>query len=601
MPVHKKVDVVTVGAGWTAAILAWKLTEAGYNVVSIEQGPWRWGNPDFAHNHDSLRYSVRKAMMHDISKESWTWRPNHKAPSLPMRKYGSFHPGKGVGGAAIHWSGMLWRFLPTDFKYRTHYTEKYGEDKLPEDNTIQDWPVTYEELEPYFNAFEVDIGASGQAGNLNGQIIPGGNPFEGPRSQPYPLPPLVQLIPSQMFADAAAELGYHPFPQPAGILSQAYTDPFGNTRSGCLYCGFCTRFGCEVDAKSSPQTTHTPLALQTGRYQIRTNSKVTRINIGPDGLATSVTYIGPDGQEHDQPADVVVLSAYTLTNVRLLLLSRSKAHQGGVGNDQGWVGKNYTYQHWHSPVTGVFEGRRFNLYAGNTSTINVVYDFNADSFDHSKLNFVGGASIFSCVGEREPVTALGDLPISAGGASSETGQTPKPTGKNWGQEWKDALRNTWDSYVPITIQGESLPYEDQFLDLDPYYKDVSGLPLLRLTFDWHRNDYEMYRFIAAKCQEIMKQMKPSYMSSKPELEPYNIHTYQSTHCTGGAIMGGDPGNSVTNKYGQVWDTPNVFVTGAALYPQNAGANPTGTLAALAYMTGDAIRDRYFNDPNRIMS
>ncbi|HSL46720.1 MAG TPA: hypothetical protein VK897_25010, partial [Anaerolineales bacterium] len=114
--VHKKVDVVTVGAGWTSNILGWKLTEAGYHVVALEQGPDRHAYPDFAHNHDSLLYSVRKRLMAPIERESWTWRPSDRVPALPMRQFGGYHPGQGVGGSAIHWSGMLFRFLPSDFK-----------------------------------------------------------------------------------------------------------------------------------------------------------------------------------------------------------------------------------------------------------------------------------------------------------------------------------------------------------------------------------------------------------------------------------------------------------------------------------------------------
>src|SRR5699024_8161239 len=135
--------------------------------------------------------------------------------------------------------------------------------------TIQDWPITYDELEPYYDAFEYDIGASGQAGNLNGEIIPGGNPFEAPRSRPYPLPAHRISVHGQMFADVAEQLGYTPFPQPAGIISQAYEGPLGDKRAGCIYCGFCTRFGCEVDAKTSAVNVHIPAALRTGNYEIR--------------------------------------------------------------------------------------------------------------------------------------------------------------------------------------------------------------------------------------------------------------------------------------------------------------------------------------------
>lgn len=621
MTVFRKVDVVTVGAGWTAGILAWKLTAAGLRVVSLEQGPSRWATPDFEHNHDSLRYMIRKAMMVNLRKETWTWRPNPRSPALPLRQYGSFHPGQGIGGAGIHWAAQTWRFYPSDYQYRTHHIDRYGEAKLSAGNRIQDWPLTYEELEPHYTQAEHDIGIGGHDGNLNGEIIEGGNPFEGPRSKPYPLPPLEPSIPATMFSQACRELGYHPFRQPAAILSQAYQGLALQPRSGCLYCGFCTRYGCEVDAKASANCVHIPVAMATGRYEIRTQSKVLRVNIGRDGLATGVTYLDLlTGEEHIQPADIVILSAFTLENVRLMLLSRHRTHPNGIGNDRGLVGKNYTYQLIKSPVTGVFEGRRFNQYMGNSCLQEAMHDFNADNFDHRDLDFIGGASITCGGGERQPLTSTLSLPVmsttTSGSNGDEDGDGNQGTrkrppvsaevsslagsGTEWGQEWKENLRNNWDSYVPINIQGESLPYEDQFLDLDPNYRDAYGSPLLRITFDFHENDYNLYRFIAARCREIMEQMRPDRLYVTPELGPYDIYSYQSTHTTGGAIMGSDPGNSVTNKYGQVWDTPNVFVTGAALYPQNPGMNPTGPLFAHTYLAGDGIRDRYLREPGEII-
>jgi gluconate 2-dehydrogenase alpha chain len=600
MPTQKRVDVVTVGAGWAGGIFAQRLTEAGYNVVSIEQGPARWAQPDFEHNHDPLRYHVRHAMMVNLANETWTWRPNPKAPTLPMRQYGSFNPGKGVGGAGIHWAAQTWRFLPFDFRYRSHHIERYGEGKLPEGSLVQDWPVSYEELERFYDQFEYDIGVSGQVGNLNGRIMEGGNVFEGPRTRPYPLPPLAMMIHGEMYAKACRELGYHPFPQPAAITSQAYQDRFGNWRSGCLYCGFCTRYGCEVDAKASAVTTHLPAALRTGRYEIRPNSKVIRINVGADGLATGVTYIDAAGQEQEQPADVVILSAFTLTNVRLLLLSQNAQHPQGVGNDKGMVGQRYTYQLSQSPVSGVFEGRRFNQYMGNSSTIYVIYDFYGDNFDHSRENFIGGGRIMAGSGERDPQTSVGGMPVGVV-ANSRGSENSSSQSRNWGKGWKEDLRNNWDGVVAITFEGDILPYPDQYLDLDPVYKDNFGLPLLRLTFDFHENEKNLYHFIASRTQEIMQQMGPTRMNARLDLAPYNIHEYQSTHCTGGAIMGSDPSNSVTNKYGQVWDTPNVFVTGAALFPQNPGANPTGTMCALAYYASDALANYYFRNPNRLMA
>jgi gluconate 2-dehydrogenase alpha chain len=582
-----KVDVVTVGAGWTGGILAQQLTKAGYSVVSIEQGPLRTTNEDFFHDHDELRYQVRRDLMVDLSQETWTWRPSPKGTALPMRQYGSFNPGKGVGGAGIHWAAQHWRFYPSDFQYRTHHVEKYGEDRLPAGNRIQDWPITYDDLEPFYDAVDYDIGVSGKAGNLNGEQIEGGNVFEGPRSREYPLPPLTTSIAGDLFAKTAADMGYHPFPQPAAILSQPYKDLAGNDRGSCFYCGFCTRYGCEVGAKASALVTHIPAAMATGKYELRPDSYVYRIDVDDKGMATGVSYIDPAGRQQFQPADTVIVSAFPLMNVRLLLMSTSNAHASGIGNDNGLVGKNYTYQLGGGGSSGILSGKRLNQFMGNSCNAALIHDFNADNFDHSDLDFIGGGSVSVGGGERTPI--------------SSTGSVPTGTDRNWGADWKEALRSNWDSVIGIGIQGESLPYDDAYLDLDPTYRDRFGFPLLRLTFDWHENDYNLVRYLSPKLAEILTNMGVDNINTQKELNPYSIAPYQSTHNTGGAIMGTDPGNSVTNKYGQVWDTPNVFVTGATLFPQNPGMNPTGTVLALAYHTGDAMVNQYMKSPGELIS
>jgi gluconate 2-dehydrogenase alpha chain len=572
---HAEVDVVTMGAGWTAGILAQQLTAAGKEVVSIVRGPERWTDPDFQHNHDSLHYLQRKAMMLDISKETWTWRPDPRTPALPLRRLGSFHPGQGIGGAGVHWAAETWRFYPSDFRYRTHHIERYGERALPEGAQVHDWPISYEDLEPYYDRYEYDVGVSGDAGNVRGEIMTRGNPFEGARSRGYPLPPLAPSLAAMRFADAARGLDLHPFRQPSSILSEAYTDLSGRPRSGCLYCGFCTRYGCEVDAKASAVVSHIPMALETGRYEIRTGCTVKRVEVDDRGRAVGLVYADQSGREHLQPAAVIVLAGYTLNNVRMMLLSRSGSHPDGVGNDRGLVGANYTYQLVQTPVTMRFAGERFNQYMGNACVADALHDFEADNFDHTGLGFIGGASMTCGGGEREPLTSVGSLPMG--------------DGPNWGAPWKQALRE-WDSYFGIGIQGESLAYPEHRLDLDPRYNDVYGQPLLRITYDFRENDYRLYEYLAQRCAEIATAMNPTEMSVTDELEPYSIAPYQSTHNTGGAIMGDRPDNSVTDSYGRVWDTPNVFVTGATLYPQNPGMNPTETLCALAYRTADYLND-----------
>jgi gluconate 2-dehydrogenase alpha chain len=327
--------------------------------------------------------------------------------------------------------------------------------------------------------------------------------------------------------------------------------------------------------------------MATGKYEIRPLCYVYQINTDSDGNATGVSYIDASGRSQTQTADIVIVSAFTLTNVKLLLRSTSNVHASGIGNDGGLVGKNYTYQLGGGGSSGLFEGERLNQFMGNGGIQALIHDFNADNFDHSDLDFIGGASIGSGSGERNPISSVG----SVSGAN----------GERWGKEWKDSLRTNWDSLAGIGTQGESLPYEDQYLDLDPTYRDRFGFPLLRLTFDWHENDYNMIRYLSVKMREIMEHMGAKNIQTQEELQPYSIGPYQSTHTTGGAIMGSDPSNSVTNKYGQVWDTPNVFVTGAALFPQNPGMNPTGTVLALAYLAGDGIVNQYLKSPGDLIS
>lgn len=614
---NEHVDVVMIGAGWTASILAWKLASAGLRVRSVEQGEERWTATHFQHNHDGLRYIVRKALLVDLSIETWTWRPNDNVPALPLRMHGSFHPGQGTGGAGVHWSGQLFRYYPHHFRYRSHLVERYGENMLPEGSTLQDWPITWDEIEPHYAQFEIDAGVSGRAGNINGVALPGGNPFEGPRSTPYPLPPFESSVPAMMFRDAVDSLGYHPFPVPAGLLSEAYTGLSGTTRAGCLYCGYCTRHGCEVDAKSSPLTDHLPAALATGNYDILYKSRVTNILLDDDGRARGFRYIDLEtGEVHEQTADIVILSGYTLTNVRMLLLSRNSAHPEGVGNSHGKVGKQFTYHISRTPATGVFEGRRFNQFMGNYVTSQYIHDFNGDNFDHSDLGFIGGGPLYAGAGESDPLTSVQAMPYLndekwADYEESEPDMVVSPLLKTevadlagvdveWGQDWKDNLRQNWDAVVGISTMAEVMPYEANYMDLDPTYTDAWGEPLLRITFEFQENERKLYDYLVEKAGEIMEAMEPDSMSTDDELGDYEIASYQTTHCTGGAIMGDSPENSVTNKYGQVWDTPNLFVTGAALYPMNPGMDHTGTATALAYMTGDAIIDQYLGNEGELM-
>jgi gluconate 2-dehydrogenase alpha chain len=201
----KEVDVVIVGMGWTGGILAKELAETGLSVLALERGDFKTTADDYSlpNIRDELRYTIRQELMQNASRDTLSARNNPNQEALPMRRLGSFLPGEGVGGSAIHWSGGTWRWTDMDFKIRSMYEDRYGKKFIPEDMTIQDWGITYAELEPYYDKFEKTAGVSGKAGNLNGQTQAGGNPFEGSRKNEYPLPPLKTILSAKIFQDVA--------------------------------------------------------------------------------------------------------------------------------------------------------------------------------------------------------------------------------------------------------------------------------------------------------------------------------------------------------------------------------------------------------------
>ena len=580
-----KADVVIVGFGWTGSILAKELLDAGLNVVALERGGFRDTIPDFAPTHiqDELRYAVRMGIFEQPERETLTFRNSMDQLALPMRHLGSFRPGAGAGGAGVHWNGQMWRCLPTDLVLRSHYTERYGAKFIPHDMTIQDWGVTYDELEPCFDRFEYLLGVSGQAGNVEGRINPGGNPFEGPRKRGFPLPPLKRSMGTVLFDKAAKEAGFKPFPCPAANTSEPYKNSYGVQMGQCTFCGYCEWFGCGNYSKSSPQACVFPAVLGRSGFELRSNAEVTRVNVTPDGKhATGVTYVDVQGQEYEQPADLVLLCAFAQHNVHLLLLSKIGRPYDPETNS-GVVGRNYAYQITSS--VDVFTHELINPFMGAGALGQAIDEFNGDNFDHGPHGFVGGGYV-----------AL----WTTGGRPILQHQVPAGT-PTWGSQFKRALAENYLYSASVVTHGSVMSYRDSYLDLDPTYRDSYGNPMLRLTFDFHDNEHKMSKFLTDKAEDIAKAMKPRSHHRKDRKGHYSIVPYQTTHNTGGAAMGTDPRTSVVNRYLQSWDVPNVFVVGSSVFPQNHGYNPTGTVGALTYWAADAIRNQYLKKPGPLMS
>ncbi|MEB2629208.1 GMC family oxidoreductase [Peribacillus frigoritolerans] len=554
-----KVPVVVVGMGWAGGIIASELTKAGIKVVGLERGKER-DMSDYLMVHDELRFQHREELMQDLSKETITHRNNQKMRALPMRNYGTFIVGEGLGGAGSHWNGQTYRFLPYDFEIKSLTEKRYGKNKIKSDYPIQDWGITYDQIEPYYDTFEKMAGISGETVKLYGK-----------RSNPYPTGPMIKTPVLAEFEQAAKKLGYKPYMIPSANLSENYENPDGISRSACQYCAFCENFGCEYGAKADPVVTVIPVAKKTGNLDLRTYSNVIRIlNDGTE--ATGVIYVDTfTGEEFEQPAEVVVLASYVFNNVRLLLNSKL-----GIPYDpktrNGVIGKNYCYQVSSGYSSLYYNDREFNIYGGAGALGIEIAEFTGDNFDHSDVNFLHGAGIRT--------TQYGNRPIANNNSPIGT--------PSWGAEFKKQSIKYANSILQVKSQGASMPHIQNYLDLDPTYKDVYGMPLLRMTYDYTAQDRELVKYMAKVTRSIAKKMGPDHIDTVAEQADFNVNTDTNTHNTGGVIMGADPKNSAVNTYLQMWDAENVFVAGSSAFPHNSSFNPTGTLGAFSYRAAEGI-------------
>ena len=529
-------DFVVVGSGAAGGVIARELSQAGFTVLVFEQGP-RMESADF--EHDELKYQYLHGITNSPETSPQTFRSDPGKTAVRPDHANSLVYARIVGGSSNHFTANFWRFHEVDFHEHSLLGDIPGA-------ALADWPISYEELEPYYTKVEWEVGVSGLAGS---------SPFDPPRSKPYPMPPMPVKSSGVLMERGARKLGLHPFPAPLAIASQPYRG-----RAGCVHCGFCIGYGCEVRAKSSSLYTMIPEAEATGRCEVRSESYVFRVETDNRGRVTGVHYFDADKREHFQKARAVVLSANGAETPRLLLNSGGNRFPNGLANSSGMVGQHLMFNQG-AAVHAMFE-HELNEYK-SVQVTRVVHDFYKTD---PKRGFYGGGGIDARMGSVPAswaVAADGELPL-------------------WGEPLKQRLEGFTRSMV-CAGHTTSLPVATNSVSIDPNLKDAWGVPALRVTYKDHPDDLKIARFMQDRAAEIMEAADAVKVWRMPVTQRRG-----GVHLLGTCRMGNDPAKSVINKYHRTHDVPNLFLCDGSSFVTSGRGQPTMTIEALAFRAAHYI-------------
>jgi choline dehydrogenase-like flavoprotein len=551
-------DVCVVGSGAGAGPIIYELSKAGYQVVVLEKGPW-YRTGDFSKDEMvAIRRSVYTPNLKDEPQVIEDLNNNNqwKAKSTFDTGY-NFWNGNCVGGSSNFMSGYFARLKPTDFKLLSIYGEIKGAN-------IVDWPITYEELEPYYEKVERVVGVSGK-------IVP--HKFLEPRSTPnFPYPPLQENIISSWIDKAAAKHNIQTIPMPRAILSQKKGD-----RNACYYSNFCGSYGCTSDAKGSSRVALIHDALKTGNCSVIPNAKVFHLETDGNHKIVKAWYYDPDGQKQFVTATIFVVAAQAVETSRLLLMSKNKEYPNGLANTNGQVGKNLIFS-----AGGVGGG-----------------EFNLNEFDEKTAKELAKPGVFinrtiqDFYEIEDPKTGK----KIKGGTVDFLFEHANPVSKAIRQKWDDygdlrfgkTLKKQLKNYftnirkLKFEIFVDWLPNNNCFVDLSDNVKDKWGDPVAKIRVGYHPHDLKVAEKLAVHSKKILAEMgaKNIYagISGTP---PNNLQA-------GGCRFGNDPKTSVLNKYCKAHDVENLYVTDGSFMPTGGSVTYTWTIYANSFRIADILK------------
>lgn len=534
-------DAIVIGSGAGGSTVAYALTKHGKNVLVLETGDNYFpglddpspGNPVPLFSNDELKFRIRHLIDPDPLLEPRTFRESEADGDRAFTGDVNGLP-RNVGGGAVHADMKYPRFQKTDFLLGALLGDVPGAN-------FADWPLTYDELDPFYTEVEHLVGVQGEDGS---------DPFASEHSRPFPMPPGAPMYVALLAAEGARKLGYAPFPYPTAVNSR----PYGG-RPACVDCGMCSGYGCPNNSKGSPAVTFLRTALLTGRCQLRYNATVARlITSGGGASVDAVEYIDPDGNTQQAKADVVVLAASAIEDARLCLLSGPDGD--GLGNSSGQVGRNLMF-HFQTTAVGLFK-QRLHGHRGRAIT-------------HGMSDFRGVPG-----NPERPLAGIIEF-----GASTELVFEAKTYALSLLQRGpmlakllqQSPLR---DHLMGLTMQAEDAPQLSNRVDLDPAVRDVYGLPVPRITYKNHDFELSAREFYTPKLIELLGAAGAQFAFVAPPDTPSG-----SRHIMGTLRMGDDPSSSVCDRYGKFHDIENLYCADGGVFVTSSGFNPTLTIQALA--------------------
>ncbi len=542
---NKHVNAIIVGAGAGGGVVAKELAVRGLSVVVFERGEW----PDYdKHINDEL-ISQRTQVLGSAFGPDHRKHPRVKIHPDGTRQEitpimgGYGHNAACVGSGTVSYGAMAWRFRPEDFNMKSTYG-------FVEGSTLDDWPISYDDLEPFYEKAEWEIGVSGDDSQ---------NPFASPRKKLQPMPPFENNREGKVLADACRRLGLHPFPIPMLRNSVPY-----NGRPACIRNRTCVGFACPVDGKNGTHNTVIPTAMETGNCEVRVGCQVAEVLSDSSGKVTGVTYFDDQKKGHTQTADLVILAASATETARLMLNSTTDLFPNGLGNNNDWVGRNLQ-SHAYTGAQGIFD-YEITDFAGPGST------FGFCDYSHHNEGIIGGGLLCN---------EFNALPYLF------SGMRP-PDAASWGKEHKEFQMKNIKRVAGLHGPMQEIPIFSARVFIDPTVKDHWGIPVLALSGQRHPIDHEQCKWLSAKAEEVLKEAG----AVETWLRVGGRGLGGGQHQAGTARMGDDPQTSVTNRYGQVHGIENLYVADGSLFVTSGGFNPVLTIMALGYWIGAHITSNW---------